>query len=156
MLTAQQECDIAAKGKRFIPIKVKGQTRWIPADQAPYPKPVGKKQPKTHKPFKRRKKHRQKQIHRLPPPPIGWGSYSEYLASPYWKARAKLARQSAGFKCQRCGRRGGLQVHHKHYRTLGHEQYKDLEVLCRPCHMKQHEGLIAAENHLDAIWGIVR
>jgi hypothetical protein len=29
---------------------------------------------------------------------------------------------------------GELQVHHRHYKTLGREQPEDVEVLCPACH----------------------
>ena len=46
-----------------------------------------------------------------------------------------------GYFCERCGdnRKGFLNVHHKHYRTLGNENInRDLAVLCRNCHAEYH------------------
>jgi 5-methylcytosine-specific restriction endonuclease McrA len=61
-------------------------------------------------------------------------TYRSYMASREWAARRTVALAAAGRRCQRCGACGGLEVHHKHYRTLGAERAEDLEVLCRPCH----------------------
>ena len=43
-----------------------------------------------------------------------------------------------GRVCQRCGKRKGLQVHHKTYVRLFKERMEDLEVLCWGCHRKEH------------------
>lgn len=65
-------------------------------------------------------------------------AYRRYLRSPAWKLRRAQALLSAQFHCERCVRPGlydvKLQVHHKHYRSLGREQDADLEVLCEDCH----------------------
>jgi 5-methylcytosine-specific restriction endonuclease McrA len=39
-----------------------------------------------------------------------------------------------GAKCERCGRAGDLELHHKTYERLGNERFSDLELLCNPCH----------------------
>ena len=72
-------------------------------------------------------------------------SYREYLQSPHWKKVRHEALRHANYQCQLCSRKGGciLQVHHKHYKTLGEESYRDdLIVLCRPCH-ERHHGVLA-------------
>ncbi len=66
--------------------------------------------------------------------------YSAFLETRYWKSCAAFMR----FKhdgCNRCPRDLGLQVHHKTYEFHGMEHkrfYKDLEVLCEPCHKEEH------------------
>jgi hypothetical protein len=60
--------------------------------------------------------------------------YDEYLKSEEWAEFRKDALVAAGYRCRRCGFAGELDVHHKHYTTLGHESLSDVEVLCRDCH----------------------
>ena len=65
-------------------------------------------------------------------------SYQAYLASPWWKARRNQALRDAKFRCQRCGVKRDLQVHHRSYQRLGAELPTDLEVVCRGCHLGHH------------------
>lgn len=44
------------------------------------------------------------------------------------------ALRRAGFRCQTCGCRSGLQVHHNSYENLFGEADEDLVVLCDRCH----------------------
>lgn len=60
--------------------------------------------------------------------------YRAHLASPQWEAIRKAALARAGHSCAYCDSRKRLEVHHKHYRNLGHEQPEDLTVLCDNCH----------------------
>ena len=65
--------------------------------------------------------------------------YNRYMRSDIWHAirDAKLA--CASHKCERCGKRARLDVHHLTYdRFGGDERMTDLQVLCRPCHNKAH------------------
>jgi hypothetical protein len=64
--------------------------------------------------------------------------YRTYLGSAAWKAQAAAARARAGHRCSRCKRAGPLDVHHLHYRNLGHEQPTDVVALCRKCHQAEH------------------
>ena len=77
-------------------------------------------------------------------------SYAEYLESPWWKFKRRQKLDSVKNRCGRCGEKA-TQVHHKHYRSLGREKHSDLEAICRPCHEREHEGLIQARAHLDSI-----
>lgn len=75
-------------------------------------------------------------------------AYRDYMLSVAWCLKRETALEEAGYHCQRCGADGraagnsmysggpahALEVHHKHYRDLGHEPLTSLEVLCRPCH----------------------
>jgi hypothetical protein len=74
-------------------------------------------------------------------------NYEKYIRSFHWRIRADWLKKHAGHKCQECGLPDGmfvnrqqvfLNVHHKHYRTLGREQPRDVQVLCNPCHKKKH------------------
>lgn len=65
--------------------------------------------------------------------------YREYLASLQWHAKREAALLRSGHKCQSCGAHKDLEVHHKHYETLGNEQPEDLVVLCIRCHDRADE-----------------
>lgn len=61
--------------------------------------------------------------------------YQEYVNSKWWKAWKRLHKQS---KCQICGFRYELDVHHLNYDNLGDEKDSDLITLCRRCHWDEH------------------
>lgn len=65
--------------------------------------------------------------------------YKDYIQSKKWKKKRWQALNHYGCKCAICGSKKQLQVHHKHYRTLGCEEMKDLQVLCAGCHENHHE-----------------
>jgi len=65
--------------------------------------------------------------------------YQEYLNSDHWKNIRLKALDRAGNRCQLCSSRDNLNVHHNTYRNKGHEDLKDLVVLCRECHAKFHD-----------------
>jgi 5-methylcytosine-specific restriction endonuclease McrA len=60
--------------------------------------------------------------------------YVAYLNSHRWSDFRKLAIANAGNRCERCRDLAFLEVHHKHYLTLGRETFDDVEVLCHSCH----------------------
>lgn len=64
--------------------------------------------------------------------------YRSYLKSDEWKSVRRRKLFDADFKCERCGRLTGLEVHHKTYDRLGAERMEDLAVLCRVCHRQEH------------------
>jgi len=64
--------------------------------------------------------------------------YSEYLRTDHWQGVKYLALRRSGHKCQLCGSRKLLQVHHNSYIRLWHEWPEDVIVLCDPCHAKYH------------------
>jgi 5-methylcytosine-specific restriction endonuclease McrA len=61
--------------------------------------------------------------------------YLGYMRSQEWRNRRQRALARAGYRCQVCGGKSGLQVHHVSYANLGHEQDEDLTVLCSDCHV---------------------
>jgi 5-methylcytosine-specific restriction endonuclease McrA len=70
-------------------------------------------------------------------------NYLEFLETPYWLELAARLKAQRDWTCERCKRRRPpeLNVHHKTYKHLGHEDpdhLDDLEVLCRECHRKEH------------------
>lgn len=68
--------------------------------------------------------------------------YSQYLQSQWWASRRRRAVRTVGFRCERCGFRHELEVHHKSYENLGDERDTDLEVLCARCHNDEHIELL--------------
>lgn len=66
--------------------------------------------------------------------------YDIYLKSPQWFAKRDQALKHYGAVCDECGKKSDLQVHHKTYARLGNEEMKDLQILCRDCHMALHEA----------------
>lgn len=73
------------------------------------------------------------------PPKI---DYYRYLQSSAWSAKRKAAFSYHGRVCSICGSERSLHVHHRHYRTLGRERMRDLQILCRGCHANEHEGSV--------------
>jgi len=69
--------------------------------------------------------------------------YASYLASPRWCEIRKEALARAGGRCQVCGNRMSLEVHHNSYENLGEEEPEDLCVLCDECHELFSERLAA-------------
>lgn len=99
---------------------------------------------------------------------LGFKSYNDYLLSDVWRERAKIKLEQHPY-CQVCDApkkyravvdykritlKNGetklievwgyigkdLQVHHKTYRTVGNEDQDDLIVLCKDCHIKEHNN----------------
>jgi len=64
--------------------------------------------------------------------------YQEYLQSDHWKNLRRVKLEQAGYKCSKCGSAFTLQVHHLNYRNILDVNEKDLVVLCRYCHEKEH------------------
>ena len=72
-------------------------------------------------------------------------SYKKYLNSEEWlKIRLDIIQTRK--KCERCGSKNKLEVHHKHYKNIFKEEPEDLELLCRRCHKKEHD-ILDKENH---------
>ena len=68
-------------------------------------------------------------------------NYRNYIDSKSWIIKKKELFANRGYFCDRCGenRKGFLDVHHKHYRSLGKEDiHRDLAVLCKNCHSEYH------------------
>ncbi len=63
-------------------------------------------------------------------------SKEEYYQSEEWATKRLFALYRASHRCDRCGSKGPLQVHHITYDRLYNERPEDLEVLCIKCHKK--------------------
>jgi 5-methylcytosine-specific restriction endonuclease McrA len=72
--------------------------------------------------------------------------YRQYLLTPEWQATRQDALKRAGYRCQLCARRSGLQVHHRTYVRRGRETRNDVIVLCGGCHGAFHKASTLAEG----------
>ncbi len=64
-----------------------------------------------------------------------------YLRSDVWRRRRDQYLRLVRHRCERCGSRRCLSIHHLDYSTLdGNELDKDLECLCLICHSREHPG----------------
>ena len=86
---------------------------------------------------------------RIPTPPIpdmkksAAERYEDFLKSDYWKYVRGKKLKDAHNKCQICGSKKSLNVHHNSYANHGQEykHLEDLVVLCSECHKKFHNKL---------------
>jgi hypothetical protein len=61
--------------------------------------------------------------------------YKEYLLSVDWKAKRVEVIERADHRCEWCHADLPLEVHHRTYKNLGHEEKEELLALCHECHM---------------------
>lgn len=67
--------------------------------------------------------------------------YAELLKDPRWFAFRDFIFAVRGCKCEKCGAKHNLQVHHPRYRGCRKPwEYncKEVVVLCRSCHQHEH------------------
>ena len=71
--------------------------------------------------------------------------YEVYMQSPRWAKTRKAKLIEADWTCAKCGYNRltspldiPLDVHHMTYEHFTEEEAADLQVLCRPCHMRIH------------------
>lgn len=80
----------------------------------------------------------------------------DYMESAEWQlARAPVLKRAGG-RCERCGRRARLDVHHKTYVRRGHELPTDLVALCRRCHERadaQREYVNGLATFTEKVYG---
>ena len=59
-----------------------------------------------------------------------------------WRLFCRMVKQLAGYKCQRCGSAGRLEVHHLVSLGKGGSKYdpENVKVLCRRCHFGEHRS----------------
>jgi hypothetical protein len=61
--------------------------------------------------------------------------YLRYIRrSPAWQALRRAAMERDGYRCQVWLAHPGVEVHHRTYARLYHEDLADLITLCRECH----------------------
>jgi hypothetical protein len=69
----------------------------------------------------------------------GKQEYRKYLNSMKWAGIRAGIISSRGCRCESCGSKEQLQVHHLRYpKVWGEEKPEDLQVLCRKCHCAAH------------------
>jgi hypothetical protein len=81
-------------------------------------------------------------------------SLDQFLNGRTWRIRADERKHAAGFRCEQCGARTVLDVHHLTYENVGRERDEDLIVLCRRCHAAAHSRPLPPEQlqlPLDAL-----
>jgi hypothetical protein len=64
--------------------------------------------------------------------------YEAVMRSGGWRRRRRQAIRRAGRRCEQCGERGPLDVHHVTYDRLGREAPGDVIALCPTCHARTH------------------
>jgi phage terminase large subunit GpA-like protein len=65
--------------------------------------------------------------------------YKTYIKSPQWKAKCARYWALNGKKCQACGSRNKLHVHHNTYDRFKRELMSDLTGVCDSCHRRIHQ-----------------
>jgi len=64
-----------------------------------------------------------------------------YMKSDQWRTLKNIKLYQTNHKCECCGSKSNLQLHHNTYKRLGQEKLTDLNTLCGNCHSKIHEML---------------
>jgi hypothetical protein len=82
--------------------------------------------------------------------------YRKYIKSKRWKRKREQALRHYQYMCHGCGTKKleELQVHHRHYDTLGNECMEDLIVLCGDCHCDNHDLETSLEREYQQIMGV--
>lgn len=64
---------------------------------------------------------------------------------PRWGRARRKVLDRAGYRCERCGRAGTLEVHHRQPIAAGGAPFalSNLEAICRPCHWEEHHPIPA-------------
>jgi len=60
--------------------------------------------------------------------------YEDYIASPEWRSLRQKILERDCHQCRTCCSTEVLEVHHRTYDRLGHEDSDDLITLCHDCH----------------------
>lgn len=87
--------------------------------------------------------------------------YRDYIKSPAWKRKRALYFESTRIgRCQGCGDKEKLHVHHKTYERLGNEDLADLVAVCQTCHTLIHQrndlGGVTLEQATDLVLESIR
>jgi len=69
-----------------------------------------------------------------------WNNYSRYLKSPEWRTLRRRLYKDRDGKCEDCGKKlkSHYHAHHETYVRMGHEDLRDLTLLCTQCHQRRH------------------
>jgi 5-methylcytosine-specific restriction endonuclease McrA len=72
---------------------------------------------------------------------------ASYYATREWKDIKNAVIRKDGYKCQRCGSKRDLVVHHIQPRNDGGADIEsNLKTVCKPCHIKEHRELAATRG----------
>ncbi|MDD5338205.1 MAG: HNH endonuclease [Dehalococcoidales bacterium] len=73
--------------------------------------------------------------------------FQEFILPLWWKNAREAALRRAEYKCEQCGAKDKLEVHHKiklpdpnHRHNHPLNRQDNLVVLCRTCHENTHRG----------------
>lgn len=80
-------------------------------------------------------------------------SYKRYLKTNHWQTTRFLIKATKR-KCNLCGSKKNLNVHHKTYRNIGNESERDLLLVCKDCHNELHKRSLS--NVSDQVRGRIR
>ena len=64
--------------------------------------------------------------------------FKPFLNNPVWLKNRSLALERDNYKCQWCGEKTSLVVHHKILKQIRGHALSNLETLCRSCHTYLH------------------
>jgi hypothetical protein len=71
--------------------------------------------------------------------------YLGALRSPAWRELKRLKEEENGFACEICETPSArLELHHRHYHSIGKEKAADVQLLCRGCHETEDQKRIHA------------
>lgn len=82
---------------------------------------------RPHKQGRKAKRHKHEKKHLSE-------SYYAHICSDKWKAFRHSIIMDRGKKCERCGSKGRIHLHHKTYARFGFELPDDVQLLCPVCH----------------------
>lgn len=70
-----------------------------------------------------------------------WPAYNRYLKTPEWEIKRRAVIGRSGGRCEICGMRKPIQVHHLRgsYSRIPNEDPWDLAALCFGCHKREHD-----------------
>jgi len=68
---------------------------------------------------------------------MAYVNYREYIASNAWRKKARELKKKVK-RCQKCGTKKRLVVHHANYTNIPNEKSGDLVVLCWKDHNRYH------------------
>ncbi len=73
--------------------------------------------------------------------------FHKVLSSARWERVRRRELERAGWRCEKCGKAGALEVHHVRELHRGGAPFdlSNLQVLCRPCHLSQHRRPLSPE-----------
>lgn len=68
--------------------------------------------------------------------------YQDYLQTRYWWTISEFTKTINNYRCEKCGKKKNLNVHHLNYKCIGYEHldtHNKLKCLCEKCHNEIHK-----------------